>query len=72
MCIQLIYLFLVEKAVGLVSGPSSCDDASADSRQYIIRSGNKKLRLQSKLYIFNSFGMIGKCLAGHNLLPSAN
>jgi len=28
-------------------------------KAYIIRSGNKKLRLQSKLYIFNSFGMIG-------------
>jgi hypothetical protein len=35
---------------------------SADAEQYIIRSSNKKPRLKSKLYIFNSFGMIGKSL----------
>ncbi|KAK3315308.1 hypothetical protein B0H66DRAFT_642552 [Apodospora peruviana] len=28
-------------------------------KAHIIRSGNKKLRLRSRLYIFNSFGMIG-------------
>ncbi|KAK4207021.1 hypothetical protein QBC37DRAFT_104763 [Rhypophila decipiens] len=28
-------------------------------KAHIIRSGNKKLRMRSKLYIFNSFGMIG-------------
>jgi hypothetical protein len=30
--------------------------------EYVIRSGNKKPRLKSKLYIFNSFGMIGEDL----------
>lgn len=34
--------------------------SAADAEQYIIRSGNKKPRLKSKLYIFNSFGMIGR------------
>ncbi|KAM7200501.1 hypothetical protein V8F20_005232 [Naviculisporaceae sp. PSN 640] len=28
-------------------------------KAHIIRSGNKKLRMRSKLYLFNSFGMIG-------------
>ncbi|KAK0635044.1 hypothetical protein B0T17DRAFT_650122 [Bombardia bombarda] len=28
-------------------------------KAYIIRSGSKKLRLHSKLYIFNAFGMLG-------------
>ncbi|KAG7294302.1 hypothetical protein NEMBOFW57_004373 [Staphylotrichum longicolle] len=37
----------------------SASALSAFTNKYIIRSGNKKPRLKSKLYCFNSFGMIG-------------
>jgi hypothetical protein len=50
---------MVEKAVSMPRQPPPQNSAT-DAGQYIIRSGNKKPRLKSKLYLFNSFGMIGR------------
>jgi hypothetical protein len=64
MC-QLIYLFLVEKAVWSLLLPLTLQqaaeyDLTARSFQFIIRKGaESKPRMKSKLYIFNSFGMLG-------------
>lgn len=63
----MIYLFLVEKAVSL---PSSSLDTSEkggqregtradEAPQHTVRNGRKP-RLKSKLYCFNSFGMLSK------------
>ncbi|KAH7014267.1 uncharacterized protein B0I36DRAFT_389218 [Microdochium trichocladiopsis] len=62
---KLIYIFLVEKAVGShpihLSASLYFDLATNDvQRQYIIRQSSvPKPRLKSKLYIFNTFGMLG-------------
>jgi hypothetical protein len=42
-----------------MSALSKHGDLDPDLRQYIIRAGIKP-RLRSKLYLFNSFGMVGK------------
>lgn len=54
---QLIYLFLVEKAVCLRK--LSWQIHRADQEQFIIRGGMKP-RLRSKMWVFNAFGMLGK------------
>lgn len=39
-----------------------------DPAKYIIRSSNKKPRLKSKLYLFNSFGLIGETSKSSSLV----
>ncbi|KAF6788147.1 hypothetical protein CSOJ01_15091 [Colletotrichum sojae] len=54
---KFIYLFMVDRAVGVYL-PWLCCAVDLPMSQHIIRQTSKS-RLKSKLYIFNSFGMLG-------------
>ncbi len=53
-------MFMVEKAVRNDDPFPEVRAVWLTMNQYIIRSSNKKPRMKSKLYLFNSFGMIGR------------
>ncbi|KAI1210416.1 uncharacterized protein F4807DRAFT_459794 [Annulohypoxylon truncatum] len=58
MSTKLIYMFLVEKAVGILTSPLNTRPRRLTTEtQFIIRGGPKR-RLESKMYLFNSFGIL--------------
>lgn len=56
------------REIGARSRSASATASANDRRQHIIRSTSKKPRLRSKLYLFNSFGMIGGSNNRHGLV----